>query len=388
LTRLFVSGTGFGITGDPSLPHIVAPGSNVDFTVRFRPANAGSYSANLTINSMSVLLRGSSNPAAVLFSGALELVSGASVDFGRLERGKSSRQTFSLRNTTSVTVKASRLAVSGNFFRLASPVQTPLELAPGASADFEVAFEPLSSGIATGTLEFDRTSVRLTGTSTEPPFPRPSLVVEPAALVSGQQGRLSIRFVEPSRAAGNGTVRIEAQPTSSSNRDDALQFVTNGSRTVSFSVAEGDSSVRFGQEQDLVFQTGTTAGTIVFVVEAGGYTERLSVAIPPAPVKIDRASASRGAGSLDVLLTGFDNTRSASTLRFTFFDRGGQPVSPGAIPVELADRFRGYFDSSTLGGIFQLRAVFPVTGDAGGIGAVEVEITNASGTARTERLKF
>jgi hypothetical protein len=388
LARLFVSGTGFRLTGDPSLPHIVAPGTNVDFSIQFRPTDFGPYTATLNINSASILLRASSNAAALLISGGVQLSSGSSVDFGRLERGQSAKRSFELRNPTTAAVTVSSLRLSGNSFRLMSPLQLPLVLAAGATIGFETLFEPLASGIATGTLEVDRSSVRLTGTSIEPPFPRPALTVDPPVLISGQQARLAVQLAEPSRALAGGTVRIEFEPAEPGTRDGGILFLSNSSRSVSFSVAEGDNAVRFGSEQALVFQTGTTAGTIMFVVEVGGFTERLSVPILPAAVKIDRAFGTREGNNLSVTISGYDNTRTVSALKFTFFDRAGKAVNPGPIPVDSYAAFRRHFEESALGGIFQLRAVFPVAGDVTHIGSVDVELTNASGAVRTERLSF
>src|SRR5262245_4234048 len=57
ITTLSVKGTAFTMSGQPSLPHIIAPGLNMDFTIRFMAQSYGSYSANLTVNSIGVLLR-------------------------------------------------------------------------------------------------------------------------------------------------------------------------------------------------------------------------------------------------------------------------------------------------------------------------------------------
>jgi hypothetical protein len=75
-------------------------------------------------------------------------------------------------------------------------------------------------------------------------------------------------------------------------------------------------------------------------------------------------------------------------MAFTFFDTSGRQIQPGAIRVEAAADFRRYFTASTLGGIFSVRAQFPVTGDASAISGVEVEVVNASGTTRTQRIRF
>src|SRR5687767_2656623 len=50
ITSLSVGGSGFSIAGQPSLPYTLAPGLNLDFTVRFQARDFGAYSANLAVN--------------------------------------------------------------------------------------------------------------------------------------------------------------------------------------------------------------------------------------------------------------------------------------------------------------------------------------------------
>ena len=136
------------------------------------------------------------------------------------------------------------------------------------------------------------------------------------------------------------------------------------------------------------FQTGTTAGTLTFTAQLGGATDRQTVTIPAAPVGITATQAVRSPGSIEVRVTGFDNTRTVGALTFTFYDAAGSPVAPGAIRADATADFARYFQTSDLGGVFLLRALFPVTGDASGINTFEVQLTNSAGTARTARTAF
>jgi hypothetical protein len=124
------------------------------------------------------------------------------------------------------------------------------------------------------------------------------------------------------------------------------------------------------------------------VAEIGGYTEQTSIAITGAAVKLDRSTATRNGNSLELQLTGFDNTRSTGELTFTFYDRQGRPVQPGAIKADARDDFKRYFDTSKLGGTFSLRATFPVAGNASEIESVEVEFANTRGSSRSPRMRF
>ncbi|MGH9630115.1 MAG: hypothetical protein ACRD7E_17500, partial [Bryobacteraceae bacterium] len=93
IQTLSIGGVGFSLQGRPSLPFVLAPGLNLDFTVRFAPTNFGSFSANLTVNSINVIVRGTGLAAPVLsveLNGVrVALSSGETVDFGVVDPGGS-----------------------------------------------------------------------------------------------------------------------------------------------------------------------------------------------------------------------------------------------------------------------------------------------------------
>lgn len=388
LTALRVAGTGFSMTGQPSLPHIVAPGTNVDFTIIFRAPDSGSYSANLLVNSTGILLRASGVPAATVHWNGTALTSDTSIDLGRLERGSETVSRFELRNGGRETVGVNSVSVEGVGFSLTAPSPAPVVLKPGESATFDLRLRPLTSGILTGKLIVDRREFRLTATATEPQMPRPAVILDSGTLRSGQQGRLSIRLASPSKANVKGRIRLDLRPYGDvKDNDGAARFITGG-RSVDFEVKEGDSIIRFGADGELIYQTGTTAGTIVFTVEAGGFTEQASLTVAPEAAMIDRGTAARSGSTIDVRVSGYDNTRTVSEVAFTFYTKTGQALSGMPIRVAVARDFASWWTSSTLGGMYSLKASFPVTGDAAQVTAVEVQLTNTSGTTKTERLSF
>jgi DNA-binding NarL/FixJ family response regulator len=124
------------------------------------------------------------------------------------------------------------------------------------------------------------------------------------------------------------------------------------------------------------------AGRVTFTVELQSHREQATVELAPAAVEFDSVAAVRAAYSVEVEVRGFDNTRSASALAFTFRDRNGGAIGRGPVRVDAAQDFRRYFEAATLGGVFSLRAVFPVRGNVSEIGSVEVEVVNSQGTAR------
>ena len=392
ITFLSVGGDIFTLLDPPPLPIHVDSGAYVDFLVRFQPPATGLYSAALRVNNLSPILRGTGVAAATVFletGGArTRLISGSAVDFGEVERRSSAARHIVLENPFGQRLTIRNLAVSGEFFRIDPPPALPLTLEPGGSVAFDVLFEPLSAGIREGALDVDDRNIVLRAKGVEPPLPKPRIALESSALGSAQQGKLSIRFEAEARTSGSGRVVLDFQPAAGGfPRDPAIVFPSTNSPAATFTVTEGQSQARFGDKQQIEFQTGTTAGTLTIRAELGPYTEQTSLTLNPAPVGIDAASGLRTSSGLEVYIAGWDNTRSAGQLSFTFYGPAGAVVA-GPIRADAAAAFQRYFQSSEVGGIFSLRALFPVTGDASGVGGVEVEIVNSSGTTRSKRIAF
>jgi hypothetical protein len=394
LQTLSLSGVGFTLLDKPSLPYTLQAGASVNFVVRFKPAAYGAYSANLAFNTSSTILSGSTVAAVTvkLVEGnqATTLNAGNTIDFGRVERGARSTRRMRLENLTTAALTVADIAVEGDGFLGPAGVAVPVTLEPAATAEFSVTFEPASAGTFDGVLRVDSRTFLLRGTSVEPPLPRPVVELGSSTPGSSQQVPLAIRFASISPTSGTGELRVEFHPASSSAVDPAVLFPSTGNRFAAFTVKEGESVARFNGQTSLLFQTGTTAGTLVFTVKLGDYTETASATIVPAIVGVDSARGLRSGSSLEVQIVGYDNVRSLSKLAFTFYDKSSSTVQPGQITVDVTTALRNYFDSAQkeVGGVFLLRAVFPTTGDASGIGSVDVELTNSSGVARPARIQF
>ena len=394
LQTLSVSGTGFTLLNKPSLPFSVPAGSAVNFVIRFQPTAYGAYSANLAFNSISTILRGGTVAAATvkLVQGALvtTLNAGNSIDFGRVERGARSMRRIRLENLTTVTLTLASISVGGSGYTGPAGVAAPLTLDPKATAEFDVTFEPASAGTFDGVLRVDSRTFLLRGTGAEPPLPRPSIELGSTVPASSQQVPLVIRFSSVSPTSGTGELRVELRPALSTSLDPAVLFPATGSRFATFTVKEGENVARFSGQTSLLFQTGTTAGTLVFTATLGNYTETASATIAPAKVGLDTVRGLRSGSSLEVQIVGYDNTRAISKLAFTFYDKSSKAIAPGQIAVDVTTALRTYFDASQkeVGGVFLLRAVFPITGDASGIGSVDVELANSAGVASPSRVQF
>ncbi len=390
LSLLSVAGEGFVLKSVPALPQTISAGKSLDFTVSFQASDPGAYSASLKADRLSLILQAKAVPAVSISveegSARRTLTSGATVDFGSVERGASAARRFFLENQTT-QVLAVGATLSGPGFRLDGA--PPACLAPGDSAVLAVVCEPAAAGALAGNLQIAQRQVLLKAMGVEPPLPHPEILLDLPNPASAQQGLLRVPLASASQGSGSGKLTVDFRPAASGALDDpAVLFPATGNRVASVNVAAGDAAASFGGQAALEFQTGTTAGTLLFTLQLGGHTVQASVTVAPASVHLDALRGARSSAGLDLRADGFDNTRSAGPLRFTFYDRAGNPVPPGAIPVDISADFRRYFAAANAGGLFELHAVFPVSGAADQIAAAELEITNSAGTTRSERITF
>lgn len=388
---LSIAGSGFRISVAPSLPYTIAPGSQAEFRVVFSPASNGTYSAFLLVNTINISLRATVAPSAVLTlgSGSTPLSSGAVIDFGSVTRGSSRLQILTLSNTNSAGITVSNLAVSGTGFRGPIGASAPIQLGSGEAVSFQIAFEPQSGQPAQGTLTVDQRQFILAGLGLDPPLPTASMQFGSAIGASVQQNNISIGLATASQVSGTGTLTLQFHPSVPGVKDDpAVQFLSGPKRAATVTISAGDTVAKFGSQTSIGFQTGSTAGTIVFTLTLPNGTQQTSLTITPAAVSLDTAGCVRRIGNLDVSLVGFDNTYSLSELAFTFYDAKGNAMQPGVIRVDVSSDFRLYFSSTQVGGQFALLATFPVSGDVNQVSSFDVQITNSAGIAKTQRITF
>jgi hypothetical protein len=377
VTSLTVGGAGFTLAAPaPALPVTLDPLAALNLTVNFVPAGTGSYSAALRSDGVSMLLVATVLPRLTYRTPGGNILSGA-VDFGSVVHGSSLQGLFTLTNETPQNLIVPAISVQGADFTLAGTPPSGQAYVPQQRGEFMVVFAPRSTGLSQGTLTVGDRTYPLSGTSIDPLLPKPFLTIDLPQVASAQQGVAIIRFDTAVRSAGAGTLTLDFRgPT-----DAAVAFASGG-RTANFTVAPGDTQVA------IPFQTGTTAGTLAFTAQLGSATDQLSVPIPSAPVGVATTQAARAASSVEVTVTGFDNTRTLGALAFNFYDSGGTALTPAAIRMDAGTDFAKYFSSSDLGGVFVLHAVFPVTGDTSRIASYDVSLTNSAGSAKTPRISL
>jgi len=395
LQTLSIAGAGFKISITPSLPYTLAPysgpASEAEFRVAFNPTAAGSYSAFLLVNTINVIVRGTATASAALtLAGSnTPLAAGAVIDFGSVLRGSSRLQNLTLTNSSTSAITVPTLTVSGTGFRGPIGAVAPIQLAAGQSASFQIAFEPLAGQPAKGTLAVDKRSFSLAGQGLDPPIPSASIVFGSQTSASSQQNTVSIPLASASQISGTGTLTLEFRSGVTGVTDDsAIQFMSGPKRAATVTIAIGDTAAKFGTQSNISFQTGTTAGTIVFTLTLPSGLQQTSLVVSPAAVNIETATCVRQVNQLDVSLIGFDNTYSASQLAFTFFDKSGATMQPGVIRVDVTSDFRLYFNSTKTGGAFALLATFPVSGNTALVVGADVQVTNSAGVVKTQRISF
>jgi hypothetical protein len=386
---LKVDGVGFALV-PLFLPYTLATQAEVDVHVSFSPTGSGAYSATFALNTIVVTtIHATAAPAALVSFGQTQLVPGATADLGQIEIGMSVAKIFTLTNPNTTSVSILAISVTGAAFRGPDGISFPLQLAAGASAVFQITFAPQVGGPAKGTFTVDQRTFNLTGLGLVPALPKGTIVMSSATAGSAQQAKVSIALAAASKVAGTGTLTMLFLPVAGLSDDAAIQFLTLAKRAATVTIATGDSIAKFGGQPDLAFQTGTTAGSIVFTLTLPNSSDQYTLPVAPAVVGIDTATGARRVSDLDVNIAGFDNTHSISELGFTFYDAKGNVVQPGLIRVVSPPEFKQYFAANQAGGMFTMRASFPVTGDAAQIAGVDVQVTNSAGTATVpQRIRF
>ena len=392
LDFLTVGGSGFSLGSQPPLPQSLAPQGAVDFTVVFQSAGTGSYSASLDSSSISVLLTANvpvELTCLLSTDEGVQPLAAAPVDFGAVSLGATATRHVTMLNQTSVALTAPGPLVTGPGFALSGPSPGGTPVAPTGSVAFDIQFDPTAAGAATGAVSIGARTYALTGTGVVAPLPNPRISLVPPPPGSAQQGAVAVNLDAPSLTAGSGTVTLTflpAPPLPGATVDAGIAFASGG-QSATFTVSPGDTQGHFGAGVTAPFQTGTTAGAVTLTAQLGGNTDEQSIIVLPAPVGVTAVQGVRSPGTIEVDLTGFDNTRTAGPLAFTFFDAAGKAMGTGAILADGTASFAAYFQNAA-GGAFALQAVFPVVGDTTQIAAFEAAVTNSAGAATTARVNF
>ncbi|MEO8099427.1 MAG: choice-of-anchor D domain-containing protein [Acidobacteriota bacterium] len=391
VTQFSADGAGF-VMQAPNVPFILAPNRFVEGSLRFSANAAASYSANLQVNQISVLLLASVAAGAVL--GVSPNCGGSSsptLNFGTVTRGEPRTCNVTLQNPSSQALNISTLTVTGPGFSLSGSPAVPFTLGPSQVASFSISLNARAPGTITGTLRVQSRDYSLAATAINGPLPQPILEFESSAPASGQQRRITMRLPAAAPYSATGFLNLAFQSAVASVTDDpAVMFLPSGSRQIPFTVEAGQTAVALSGQAFTTFQTGATAGQLRFTLTGipAGFTSdpTVTMTIAPTPIAIDAVSVTRVTDHMTVVVAGFDNTFSAGAMTFSFFDGAGK-LYGAAIPADFTAAFQTFFTSSGAS-VFRTVITFPASGDLSAITGFEAELRNSAGTVRTQRVSF
>ncbi len=390
LTTVTVSGSGFTrYTVNGVVPSPIAAGNFLEFTIRFTAALPAAYSANLQVNSISVLLLANSVAAPTIsVLPACSPGSGNTVTFPAVTIGTTGLCNFSVQNPNAQPIDITTLIVSGDAAFQGPNLTTPFTLKPGDSITFAVQFTPVCGTVSyNASLNINGRTFSLSAAGVTPPLPKPALVFDSTKIASGEQHTISLTLPAPAACAASGNLNLAFNGAVD---DRSIFFLSGSTRSLPFSVKAKDTQISINGQSSATFQTGTTSGAITFSLNgtsiAGDPTTTLT--IPPAPIVIETATASnQRLGELDIDVVGYDNTYTAGAMSFTFFDTAGNQIG-SPIPADFKSKFADFYSSATTGSTFLMRVSFPVQGDQKQVGKVQVTMTNSAGQAQTGSLTF
>jgi hypothetical protein len=382
VNRLALSGSSFRIVNSFPLPWTLAPGAVANFVVRFEPTVAGDFQATVQVNTQTWTMAGSAAglPGLEVYdNGVWQTVPAtAAIDFGTVPQGSTVERWFRITLPSGVASPAPPVVEGAGF---------TLTVAGGV---FRIEFRPPGPGTFTARLTVGPRVYTLAGAGETPQVPQPLLSLTASGLPSGKQQTVTITLASPAPADVTGILRLEFVPETIRLPDDSsIAFLPSLTRSVVFTVAGGKSAAEFGTAKEVTLQTGATAGWLTLRATLENQSDERRIHIAPAPVLVTTATALRSSSLAEVVLGGIDNTHDAGALVFRFYRADGQMVAPGAIQADASPLFQAYYsDNPKLAGSFQLRAQFPVSGDAAQISGVEVSIANSAGETAISRISI
>jgi len=208
----------------------------------------------------------------------------------------------------------------------------------------------------------------------------PLTIVVPASPGSGQQPGIGVSTSAPATGDITGTLTLAFAPSAAGGTDNMIVF-QNGSRSITFTIPKGSTTA-----PNVTVITGTVAGTITLTASVPGNADVIKTIIiaPTVPV-ISSVALQQVTGGLNVVVSGYSNTREVSSGSFTFTVSSGNTLSQAAITVPLTSAYATWFGNTTsnaTGGQFKLTVPFSVTqGSASAITKVSVTLTNGQGTS-------
>jgi hypothetical protein len=306
--------------------------------------------------------------------------------------GQTASKAFALTVASLVTISASSftttLGVAVSQTATASGGIPPYAFTGNLPGGLQIGTTGVISGTPTTTGAFNVTlqatdaegrtaTASITITVSSPPV---TIVVPTTGTGSGQQPGIGVSISAPATGDINGTLTL-AFVSSVGGDDQTVRFAPSGSRSVTFRIPQGSTTA-----PNATVITGTVAGTITLTASVPGNPDVVNtIVIAPAVPVISSVALQQVTGGLNVVVTGYSNTREVSTGSFTFTVSSGNKLSQATITVPLTSAYATWFgntSSNATGGQFTLTVPFSVTqGSAMAVTEVSVTLTNVQGAS-------
>lgn len=252
------------------------------------------------------------------------------------------------------------------------------------------------SATKTGMYQFTLKVADQTGANSTQAFTL-NVLLAPAPFVSftglsdfvapAQQPTFDLTFDSPYPATLTGVLTLSFTPDGSAGVDDPAIRLSNGSRTMNFTVPANSTKAVFGAPITAL-QTGTVAGTIELDVslQANGADlgavngSRKLVRIDRLAPRLTGIQATSTASGIQLQIAGYSTTREITQGTFRFTPAGGG--APVEVTVPMTDAAAQWFGNSAswkFGGEFMLTQPFSIQG--GRFSSVSVTLSNGQGSS-------
>ncbi len=415
VSSINLSGQGYQLTNVPALPQTLAPNASLTFTLTFSPAQPGTVTGSLFINSDVLVLSGVGLGPQLSFSyvsGASTITVSAtnpSVIFSPVMISQSSQINFDIKNSGTLAATISNVGIgqTNSPYTLSELPALPFSLAPNADFHVTITFKPAIVGFSNGTLLLDTTAIALVGSGTEPPaLPAYTIGGASGTVAAGTQSNITLTLASSYPLALSGV--LTASVSGSLPADPSVLFATGG-LTVPFIIPANTTSAVFGsQGTQIGLQTGTVAGTVIltpsFATQSGGVdvtpaaptTLALTVA-PAAPTLIALALSGQTTNGFTISVTGFTTTRNLTSWNVQFTTAAGYSMPITQFSVDVSQISTVWFQSAAsraYGGQFTLSIPFTFQGTVpagqtvlSSLASVAVTLTNSVGTSNSLQAK-
>ena len=392
----------FSLLELPGLPATLAPGDAVTFVIVFTPKSVGDNSVRLRIDNAFFNVTGVGLGPLLQISvdtGAGSVIVGNNGVLSIPNTIVGDKRTFpvSVQNSGNLPTAVNAVAVTGPSYSIVAIPNLPVRLEAGDSINFEVTFAPTTTGTISGTLQVEDQSITLRGVGATPP-PLPGVTINLTdQLQAQQQPTVSVVLSQtyPYDLTGVLTMSFTAD---SLVDDTSIQYAAGG-RTIAFRIPANTTTAVFGTQESgstqALFQVGTISGKLLFTatfavasvdLTSGGSTAptKTSTIAAVAPVISSLKPGIRTTTSIEILVSGYSNTRELSQMVFVFTGTPSGNITAGTLNANVQSAFDGWYQgtsSKTFGSQFTASVVFNISGDPTTLQSVAVTATNSKGTS-------